>query len=239
MDTKDRKVFGLFAAAVRHQIPDAEIWAYGSRVRGDAGGFSDLDVCVVVPERTDGVWQVVADAAWEVGFDNGIVIVPVTIASESFHNGPLAASGAGKGGVERRRGRVSGERLSELVRLRLDQAEDALEFGRVALGMGNSRMTVNRAYYAMFYAVLALLVTRRLETSKHTGAISLFDREFVLAGVFGKEMSRWFHHAFLLRNECDYAPMPAVSGQMASDMLRDADEFVARVKAFLGQESDS
>ena len=93
MDAKDRRVFGLFVAAVRRHIPDAEIWAYGSRVRGDADGLSGLDVCVVVPERTDEVWKWVADAAWEVGFDNGIVIVPVTIASESFHNGPLAASG--------------------------------------------------------------------------------------------------------------------------------------------------
>jgi uncharacterized protein (UPF0332 family) len=46
----------------------------------------------------------------------------------------------------------------------------------------------------MFYAVLALLALRKQETSKHTGVISLFDRDFVKPGVFSKELSQWLHH---------------------------------------------
>jgi uncharacterized protein (UPF0332 family) len=39
---------------------------------------------------------------------------------------------------------------------------------------------MNRLYYAMFYAVLALLQEKEMGTSKHSGAIALFDREFVV-----------------------------------------------------------
>ena len=35
----------------------------------------------------------------------------------------------------------------------------------------------------MFYAVLALLVLEKKETSKHGGAIAIFDRDFVKKGV--------------------------------------------------------
>ncbi len=38
---------------------------------------------------------------------------------------------------------------------------------------------VNLAYYAMFYGVLAVLATRKLSASKHSGALGLFDREFI------------------------------------------------------------
>ena len=47
------------------------------------------------------------------------------------------------------------------------------------LDQGFLRDAVNRSYYGMFYAVVALLVTKRSGTSKHRGAIMLFDREFI------------------------------------------------------------
>jgi uncharacterized protein (UPF0332 family) len=74
--------------------------------------------------------------------------------------------------------------------------DDALNATRILLAQHSVRAAVNRAYYAMFYAVLALLAQRRQETSKHAGAISLFDREFVKPGVFPRELSQWLHHAF-------------------------------------------
>lgn len=47
-----------------------------------------------------------------------------------------------------------------LVRYRLDQAQTALDDARFLLEGGRSAMSiVNRSYYAMFYASLALLQT--------------------------------------------------------------------------------
>ncbi len=67
------------------------------------------------------------------------------------------------------------------------------------------RSSVNRFCYAMFYAVLALLGLEKRETSKHGGAISLFDAEFVKKDLFGREFSRWLQEAFDLRQLSDYA----------------------------------
>jgi len=39
---------------------------------------------------------------------------------------------------------------------------------------------VNRAYYAIFYAANALLCSRRLERSKHSGVLAAFRQHFVL-----------------------------------------------------------
>jgi uncharacterized protein (UPF0332 family) len=73
----------------------------------------------------------------------------------------------------------------------------------VFTNQGLFRPSINRSYYAMFYSVLALLTTRREETSKHGRAIALFDKEFVKTGVCLKEFSRWLHEAFDLRQRSD------------------------------------
>jgi len=72
-----------------------------------------------------------------------------------------------------------------LVESPLLQARESLTEADVLLREGMSKRSVmNRLYYAMFYALLALLQDRQLGSSKHSGAISLFDREFIKNGNF-------------------------------------------------------
>jgi uncharacterized protein (UPF0332 family) len=49
------------------------------------------------------------------------------------------------------------ENIRALVRSRLEQADEALGAAQILLERGSLRTVVNRSYYAMFYAVLALL----------------------------------------------------------------------------------
>lgn len=131
---------------------------------------------------------------------------------------------------------MSSDNIQVLVRSRLEQADDALNAARILLEQHSVRAAVNRAYYAMFYAVLALLALRKQETSKHSGAISLFDREFVKPGVFSKELSQALHRAFRQRLAADYAPLRTVSKDEAQQMFDEAQAFVARVREHLVQE---
>jgi len=122
-----------------------------------------------------------------------------------------------------------------LVQYRLKQAEETL---RASTLLMEHRLdgVMNRSYYAMFYAVLALLALRQLETSKHAGAISLFDREFVHTGVFPRDLSRWLHQAFRQRLAADDAPLNTVTDAEVQQVLDEASQFVAQVKAYLVQE---
>jgi uncharacterized protein len=103
---------------------------------------------------------------------------------------------------------------------------------------GLSRQSLNRPYYAMFYAVLALLATRKRETSKHSGAIALFDLEYVKPGIFAKNFSQWLHEAFDLRQRSDYAPEFAVTREDVETVLQHASSFVTEVRAILARELD-
>ena len=130
---------------------------------------------------------------------------------------------------------MSKENTLALVRYRLEQADDAVRAAQVLLDQHLPRDAVNRAYYGMFYGVLALLVTKQLGTSKHQGAISLFDREFVRAGVFDRELSSWLHKAFDMRLSADYAERVAIPQEEAQNALQQAETFVSRVKTYLSR----
>ena len=120
-----------------------------------------------------------------------------------------------------------------LIDARIQQSEQAFQAGLLLLQQNFYADAVNRFYYSMFYAVLALLITRNLGTSKHIGAISLFDREFVKPGTFPKELSRALHDAFEQRLEADYTDLAIVLEETAQQSRDYAQTFLQQVKAYL------
>jgi len=62
------------------------------------------------------------------------------------------------------------DRKRILINYRIEQAGRAIKDTQILLNEGGSPASIiNRAYYAMFYAVLALLVKIGMGTSKHSG----------------------------------------------------------------------
>lgn len=118
-----------------------------------------------------------------------------------------------------------------LIKYRLEQAKETLLDARVLYE--NERRPasiVNRAYYAMFYATLALLVTIGKSSSKHIGVISFFDSEFVKKNIFPKEMSRMLHQAFDMRQEGDYENPDKINREKAAEVLSDAEDFLKAIQ---------
>ena len=92
LSRRDEKVFALFSERVRERFPDARIWAYGSRARGNATEESDLDVCVVVKNLDDTTDQAIMGIAWQIGFNHDLVISTVTYSQQEFDEGPCSES---------------------------------------------------------------------------------------------------------------------------------------------------
>ncbi len=125
------------------------------------------------------------------------------------------------------------ERLRDLVRLRMQQAAETLREARILAAEHAGRGAVSRAYYAMFYAVLAVLATRGLGSSKHSGAIALFDREFVKPGALPKELSRSLHLTFENRQQADYGELTELDDPTVARVIEEAQTFIRGVEGYL------
>ena len=129
-----------------------------------------------------------------------------------------------------------------LFRYRLKEAEETLEDAQKMLQSDvTPRSIMNRAYYAMFYAVLALFLNEdvSIKTSKHIGIISIFDKEFVHTGKIDTYYSKILHKLFDARQESDYKEFVKLSVEDAEESVKLASEFLRVIKDFIGENPKS
>ena len=121
-----------------------------------------------------------------------------------------------------------------LISHRLKQAHDALQDALTLIQQGRSvQGIINRSYYAMFYSVVALLISIGKGTSKQSEAVALFDEHFIKTKVFSKEMAKLIHHGFELRSISDYQDMLILDLEQAIEIYNSANQFVSTVEVEL------
>ena len=120
--------------------------------------------------------------------------------------------------------------------LYLERAHNALQQARDNLNLGHYDVAISRAYYAMFYAASALLVSKGISQSKHSGVHSAFGQYFVKPGLIEPQYSQMLVNAFNVRLDSDYDVQSLPNRALAEDILRDAQQFVERAAAYLWQE---
>ena len=89
MNEIEKTVSNKLKALLMKQIRVHELILFGSRARGDADPYSDMDVVVVLDDvLNDETRDYISDCAWEAGFEHGIVVVPVVFTRNEWENGP-------------------------------------------------------------------------------------------------------------------------------------------------------
>jgi uncharacterized protein len=65
---------------------------FGSRARGNADEYSDMDVFIEIEHLDRSLKERLLDIAWEVGFENFMVISPLIYTRDEIENSPHRAS---------------------------------------------------------------------------------------------------------------------------------------------------
>ncbi len=113
------------------------------------------------------------------------------------------------------------------------KAEKYLITAETALNGEDYDSCVSRCYYAMFFMVEAVLLTRGLKASSHKGVISLFGQQFVKPGIFSKDLGKALKDAHDKRQIGDYGVGFTISLEEAKGTLRTARLFVDELKSSL------
>ena len=126
------------------------------------------------------------------------------------------------------------DKKRELALYRLQQADESLDEARFLFdGNKSPRSIINRAYYSMFYAILALLVFEPFSSSKHSGVISYFNRHFIKKGIFPLKLGRAVNKAFDLCQRGDYREKVNLTADQAEPFLDWARMLIDSVKKYL------
>ena len=121
----------------------------------------------------------------------------------------------------------------DLIKYKLQRSEETLDEAKLMLQSSHLFGAANRTYYACFYVVSALLLSHGLSSPKHSGVLSLFNKNFVKTGLISIELGKFYSRLFDTRLETDYADLITLTMEEIQDNLKTADVFISAVIALI------
>jgi uncharacterized protein len=92
MRQKDFKIARQLKNRVGELVKLIDFRVFGSRATGKAVRDSDLDIFIETETLEPTVFDRILDLAWEVGFENSIVIAPLILSKNDFDRSPKCVS---------------------------------------------------------------------------------------------------------------------------------------------------
>ncbi len=99
------------------------------------------------------------------------------------------------------------EERFEYVQFRIESAYQTYDAAKSLFENEFWNSSVNRLYYAIFYAVNALLVLNKIETKTHSSVKSQFSLHFIKTKRLDKKYGQLLNILFDLRQKGDYENM--------------------------------
>jgi uncharacterized protein (UPF0332 family) len=122
-----------------------------------------------------------------------------------------------------------------LARHRMTRAQEALQEADLLAGQGHYNTALNRLYYAAFYAARALLALNRLDSSRHSGVIALFQKHFVSSGIISDDVARVLPQAFARRQVTDYGDFTQATAEEVTQLREEIVRFLSACERMLDE----
>ncbi len=116
-----------------------------------------------------------------------------------------------------------------LIKYRIDRANEAIIEAKEALELNHLILAVNRIYYACFYSVEALMLTRDFSTKNHGALKGEFNKAFIHSGILDKKYYKILSNAFENRQTGDYGDFVKFNKDEVGNSLTEAKEFVTEI----------
>jgi hypothetical protein len=121
--------------------------------------------------------------------------------------------------------------MAALIHYRLDRAHESIEEARLLLEYGHLHSSVNRLYYACFYAISGTLFTEGLTPAKHSGTMALFEWHWIKTEKVPRELGLLYRRLFNRRQKSDY-------DDLVTFLPADIETLIGEVMAFVAAISD-
>ena len=121
----------------------------------------------------------------------------------------------------------------DLSQYRLTKAKETLETAKRDLEAKDYASANNRAYYAIFHGIRAVLALDGEDYKKHSAVIARFTQLYLKSEIFPKEYGKTISHASLIRNRSDYEDFFICSNSDTEKLVSDAEVFLKDICNYL------
>ena len=121
----------------------------------------------------------------------------------------------------------------DLSKYRYETAKDDLDTAKVMFRAEKYKAAINRSYYAIFHALRSVTALDGFDSSKHSGVIAYFNKNYVATGIFDREIGRNLARLKQKREQSDYDDFFIASKEEAQKQFDNAESIVAAIIEYM------
>lgn len=126
----------------------------------------------------------------------------------------------------------------ELARYRLERAKQDLVDTELLYRNKSLLAANNRAYYAIFHAIQAVLSLERIDFKRHKDAIGYFNHNYVKPEIFPRKLGKRIGQAFQIREDSDYDYEFIPELEQTRTQVETAKELIELVEEYINKQED-
>ena len=116
---------------------------------------------------------------------------------------------------------------------RLAKSGEMLSASKDNLEIGQYKTSLNRSYYAVFHAMRAANVLKGFDSSKHSGVIAFFTKEYLKTEILDRNLAVIIKDSSLCREKSDYDDFYVAGRVEAEEQLKNAKWFVKQIEDYV------
>lgn len=129
---------------------------------------------------------------------------------------------------------MDNETIEDFAKYRLAKAKETLKTAEIIFkDIKDYTSANNRAYYAIFYAIRAVLALEQVDFKRHKDVIAYFNKNYINTDVFPKQIGRKISQAQRIREDSDYDDEYVPSYEKTEQQIETARELINLVEKYI------
>lgn len=116
---------------------------------------------------------------------------------------------------------------------RLEQAKEDLEVAKLNYKNNYCKSANNRAYYAIFHSIRAVLALEGVDFKKHKDVQAYFNKKYVRTEIFPRTIGRKIAKASTIREDSDYDDEFIADAEKTLEQINSAEELILLVEEYV------
>ncbi|MBD5171557.1 MAG: HEPN domain-containing protein [Bacteroidales bacterium] len=129
--------------------------------------------------------------------------------------------------------KLDSQSRSDLIAYKLDKSIQTIQEAEVLANAGFYNASVNRLYYAAYYAASSLMLSEELETGTHKGTKTMLGLKFIHPGKLEREYGQIYQRLFDSRQAGDYEDFVYYDKASYDELRPLAEKFIERIRCYI------
>lgn len=125
------------------------------------------------------------------------------------------------------------DKKRDLSIYRMQNAKDTLDTAKICREYKRYKDSINRCYYAAFYAIKAVLALEGKDFKRHKDAVGYFNQTYVATGKFSRDFGKRLGRLKRKLEVSDYDDFYVASNEEAIEQYESAELIVNQVERYL------